>query len=489
MQSYPIQQWVTKNETLLYYIIGAMMLVAMSLAVWVDKYYLAVIPSLAIMAAIFTFQPYWLFLALIVVLPFSLEFEIGSFGIDLPSEPILIGLATLSIFWWISKLERDAKILFSYPIIWMLSIHLIWTFICIFSSSDLIISLKYSLAKSWTIIGCVIGAYWLVNNYMRLIVTLSVLFLSTLVTIGIIMVRHGSDGFTFDSINSACNPLYRNHVIYGVFITMLLPFLWMLRNISLQKSVIRLFLNISIVIFIVAIYFTYTRGAWLALPVMAISIYLIKLKLMRFAFPAAVLAAILFFTYLSKDYRYLQYAPNYEETIYHDELGEHLSATLEGQDMSTMERFHRWIAAFRMFREKPIMGVGPNTFVQNYKPYTSPSFETYISENTERSTVHNYFIYILVEQGIIGFIILLLLVGTFFIYGEYKYHQLKNPLYRQIYLICILCGVTFWLNNLFSDLLEANKVAPLWLFTIAWMLRVEQWDKLSSDNSNQLKTS
>ncbi|MCO5232233.1 MAG: O-antigen ligase family protein [Chitinophagales bacterium] len=476
MQSYPIQQWVTKNEKLLYYFIGVAMLIVMSLAVWIDKYYLAILPLLAIMAAIFTLQPYWLYLALIIAIPFSMEYEIGSLGLDLPSEPILIGLATLSIFWVLNKLESDAKKLLTSPIIWALSLHLIWAYICILSSSDSIISLKYALSKSWTLIGCVVGSYWLINQYHRLIVVLSVLFLSTIATIFIIMVRHGMDGFTFDSINSACNPIYRNHVIYGVFIVMVLPFVWILRNISYKHSVARLFIDCSLALFLVAIYFTYTRGAWLALPVMIIVIYIIHLKLMRFVLPISVVALILFFNYLSKDYRYLKYAPTYEKTIYHDELSEHLAATLEGQDMSTMERFHRWIAAFRMFKEKPLMGVGPNTFVLNYKPYTSTSFETYISDNEEKSTVHNYFIYILVEQGIFGFVILLILVGTFFIYGEYKYHQLKDPQYQLLYLACLLCGITFWLNNMFSDLLEANKVAPLWLFSIAWMLRIEQWD-------------
>ena len=129
------------------------------------------------------------------------------------------------------------------------------------------------------------------------------------------------------------------------------------------------------------------------------------------------------------------------------------------------------------------MGTGPSTFVDIYKPYTSPEFETYVSSNEERSTVHNYFIYILAEQGIIGFIIIVLVVGSFFIYGEHQYNKLQNSIYKKLYLACILCGSVFWLNNLFSDLLEANKVAPLWFFCLAWMVQIEEWDAQTKDSN------
>jgi hypothetical protein len=54
---------------------------------------------------------------------------------------------------------------------------------------------------------------------------------------------------------------------------------------------------------------------------------------------------------------------------------------------------------------------------------------------------------------------------------------LKHPPYRHFYMACILCGSAFWLNNLFSDLLEANKLAPLYFIILAVMMRIEEWDK------------
>ncbi len=475
-------QWTHKHALAFFYTSGAVLLVGMCIAIWMKEYFLAIIPVAGITALVFTIKPAWLYFIFIAILPFSMEFEFGSFGLDLPSEPILIGLSLLGTFWFISNPVETKKII-RHPVFITLLLHLIWVYCCILSSSNLVFSLKYALSKSWYIIGSMITTYWIINTRKKLINSLWILTITIAITVFIVNIEHGLEGFTFDAIGAACNPLYRNHVIYGVFMVMIFPFVFVLRPLTKKQSIQRLMIDLTIILLLTGIYFSYTRGAWLALPVMLGVWFCVRYRLLRFLYPLGIIAGIAFFGYLSQDYRYLDYAPNYESTIYHDELGDHLSATFEGKDMSTMERFHRWIAAFRLFSENPVMGIGPNTFVDQYKPYTSIDFETYISDNEERSTVHNYFIYVLAEQGLVGFLIIVCLVGIFFIYGEKKYHLLRNPLHRNLYLACILCGASFWLNNLFSDLLEANKLAPLWFFAIAWMIRIEQWDNKETANA------
>ena len=421
------------------------------------------------------------------VLPFSMEVELGSLGTDLPSEPILLGLAIIG-FWAILTKSRTLRSYYSHPLFIILLLHLVWSFCCILSSGNTIFSLKYALSKSWYIFGSVAASIWLIQSKEVLQRLLLILACSMLVTVIIINVEHGMTGFLFDTINAAANPLYRNHVIYAVFIVMVLPFLFVLRGDTRKQSMARLLMDSAIALILFASYFAYTRGAWLAVLLLPVVWYLIYKKILKIAYPLALVGAVVFFMYLSKDYHYLRYAPNFETTVYHDDLEDHLTATFEGEDMSTMERFHRWIAAFRLFKQYPIMGIGPNTFVDRYKPYTSPSFETYISENEERSTVHNYFIYILAEQGIVGFLIVVILVGYFFIHGEKRYATFYDPDLKRWYLACLLCGFVFWLNNLFSDLLEANKVAPLWLMSVAWMILLEKWDEKKKSQAHTVST-
>ena len=112
------------------------------------------------------------------------------------------------------------------------------------------------------------------------------------------MIQHGMEGFTFESIGAACNPLYRNHVNYAVFIVMVLPFAFILRLHTKKQSIHRLLIDVVILLYLLGIYFSYTRGAWLAIPVMLIIVYCVRKRMLRFLYPLGVLFGILFFVYL-----------------------------------------------------------------------------------------------------------------------------------------------------------------------------------------------
>lgn len=62
---------------------------------------------------------------------------------------------------------------------------------------------------------------------------------------------------------------------------------------------------------------------------------------------------------------------------------DHIMATTYGTDISSAERYYRWIAAIRMSEDHPYFKVGPNNFYDFYKPYTI-TFKTWVSRNPER---------------------------------------------------------------------------------------------------------
>jgi O-antigen ligase len=482
MRETQLSPWMHRHSPGVFWTVAALSLLVMVAALVSGYWWWSALPLICLSGLLFIVQPRWLFFSLVLVLPVSMEYELGSFSTDLPSEPLAILLAGLSMLWLLQQRFQKVKDLIYHPFSWILALHLLWVMICTPLAQNPVISLKYLLSKSWYIFGFFVGTYWISKNTKAIHIALITLVTVTTLTVAFVMTEHSPHGFTFDSINPACNPLYRNHVTYGVFLAMTLPLLLYVRSLTLSGRLNRLFANGGLILMLAGIYFSYTRGAWLALPVM-IAVYIAtKRKWLKYLIPVGLLAVIIFFVSIGKDYQYLKYAPNYETTIYHDELTDHLSATLQGEDMSTMERFHRWIAAFRMSREFPIVGVGPNNFVSLYQPYTVSAFETYISDNEERSTVHNYFILMMAEQGIPGLIIALLLASVFFIYGEHQYHLLKTPEKKDLYMALLLCGSAFWFNNLFSDLLEANKLAPLWLISCAWMVRIGQHPNPSEEH-------
>jgi O-antigen ligase len=151
-----------------------------------------------------------------------------------------------------------------------------------------------------------------------------------------------------------------------------------------------------------------------------------------------------------------------------------------------MERVYRWIAAFRMSADRPVMGFGPNNFYPYYKKYAVSSFYTYISDNEEKSTVHNYFILVLVEQGIVGLIIFLIFNAAVLICGENIYHRLKIAENKNVVMACVLSLITAYVNLFFNDMIEVDKTGSLFFMCIAVIVAFGMKEKSNETDSSRL---
>ena len=171
--------------------------------------------------------------------------------------------------------------------------------------------------------------------------------------------------------------------------------------------------------------------------------------------------------------RYLYYAPDFDETIMHEDLGSHLSATYNMQDISSGERVFRWIAGFRMWESNPVVGYGPGNFYSFYKPYAVSSFATFVSRNPERSTVHNYFLLLLIEQGIIGLLIFSIFTGALLWYGQRIYHKLKDKQLRRFAMALTLTLIVIYANTFLSDLIETDKIGTLYFLIVAMLINLD----------------
>ena len=428
--------------------------------------------GLAIIAILVNFH--YLYFLLIALLPVSIEYQFSNgFGTDLPTEPIAIGLMLATIVWiMINPSIARKQIMFKNPIVWFVLLHFMWALISVIFSSNHLVSIKYLAAKSWYIIVYFFLSMLVINSNKSFKRVSFLLVGVTFLSIIYVLIKHAAFGFSFDSINRSVVPIYRNHVNYGVFISAILPLMILTRYWTKKGAIERLAIDLIICTTIIAIYFTYTRGAWVGVFLALITLGMIRLKLLKVAVPAGLILAILFFSYMANNNTYLKYAPDYQKTIYHEDFSDHMSATFQMQDMSTVERFYRWIAGLKMIKENLVTGIGPSTFNQNYKSYTVSAYETYISENKEQSTIHNYFLLILVEQGILGLSIFLLLVLLILIYGESLYHRTKEREVKYIILAIMASLVVLLVNNLFSDLIEADKIGPLFFILSAILVSI-----------------
>ena len=185
------------------------------------------------------------------------------------------------------------------------------------------------------------------------------------------------------------------------------------------------------------------------------------------AFLLSVLLIITAVFWIKKNDRYLLYAHDYKTTIFHKDFGEHLVATYKLKDVSTAERFYRWIAGVRMIKDKWTTGYGPNTFYANYKPYAVPAYKTWVSDNKDHSTVHNYFLLTIIEQGLPGILFFLLLTGAMFYYAQQLYHRIADPLFKTAALTTGVILTMLLVVNFLSDLIETDKVGSLFFLCLS----------------------
>jgi hypothetical protein len=201
------------------------------------------------------------------------------------------------------------------------------------------------------------------------------------------------------------------------------------------------------------------------------------LKMVNWVMPAYYAMFIVLLCYLIPNNKYLEFRPDYNNTYMHKSFTDHMIATFRGKDMSSMERLYRWIAAVRMSKDRPITGYGPHGFYYNYKPYAVSSFKTYVSRNPEHSTTHNYFLYMLVEQGWPAMLLYAALIPMLFAKAQKIYYRFKDIFYRSVTLgLAMMLGAGF-INNFFSELIETHKVGAFFYIPVALLIVLDHMSK------------
>ncbi len=400
-------------------------------------------------------------------IPFAIEVDLpGGLSTDFPAET-LMWLSCLLFVGYLFLYHRNLDFSFIlHPVFILLVIHFFWIIFTTIISQEPMISFKYTLAKSWYLV-CFILIPLLLFKDIKDFKQWGLYFLIPLIgTVIIIMIRHSQYGFTFETINKAVIPIYRNHVDYACSLGIILPFAWWMRRRFVQNNA-KIFFVIAMILSLGGIYFSFTRAAWLSVPLAIMSFYVIKFRLMRAVIPVALGIAILAVGWLASDNKYIDYSPDFAKTITHKKFDDLVSATYKMEDISTVERFYRWVAGYYMLKERPIAGFGPGSFYSLYQSYVDRHFTTYVSDNPEHSGMHNYYLMEAVDQGIIGLLIFLSLIIFVLLYGERLYHRMESGPWKELLIAALVsfCCILFILT--LNDMVETDKVGSFFFFCIA----------------------
>jgi O-antigen ligase len=422
-----------------------------------------------------------LFFLLFATIPISTEYTFpNGLSMDLPSEPLIIALMGITFTYVLLNFKKISSDVILHPITLLLLLHLGWTFVTTVTSENFIFSLKFSLAKIWYVTTFYFLAIKLIQTEQDVKNIFKVVAIPLVLAVIIIELRHAEKGFTFDSINSCVGPFFRNHVTYAALTTLFVPFAWYALDWQKKWSFNWLLSAFGLLIIFIGIQFSYTRAAYASLVIAVGMYYVIKFRLTKWAVLGALIFGIVLSLFLVKKNNFLGFAPDYKKTIMHQNFDNLLQATYKFEDISTMERVYRWVAAGHMIADKPYMGFGPGNFYNFYKHYTVSSFQTYVSDNPEKSGIHCYFLMVWVEQGYFGLFIFLLFNFSVLLLGEKVYHEAKTQGVRRVSLIATLCFTIINAILLINDMVETDKAGSFYFLSAALLVMLDLKNKKSA---------
>lgn len=458
--------------------LGISILLSTVLAITLDEILLLGLPAglLLMYQTVVDFKK--VFYLLLFTIPLSTEFYFpNGLGTDLPTEPLVVGLMLAYVLYLIIHWKNMKRDFLMHPITLFLLLHLGWMVLTTFTSSNVLVSFKFLLAKAWYVIGYYFLAASILKKEEDVKKFFWVIFIPFTIAVIITIVRHSTYGFSFEDVKYVMRPCFRNHVLYAAILAVFLPYIILATTWYKKNNLLKWALLGAVFFFLLAIYLSYTRTAYVAVFIAFGSYFVIKLRLLKIASLVSVIILFIGIFYVMSSNRYLEYAPDFDKAVSHYEFDDLVSATAKGQDVSTMERVYRWVAGMQMSKKEKLTGYGPGNFYFFYKPFAVTSFETYVSDNPEKSGIHCYYLMILTDQGIPG--ALLFLAFTFFVLikGENIYHQTKDKERKRIVMAIMLSIIIIDAFLLINDMVETDKIGSFFFMNMAMLINMDLLNK------------
>ncbi len=424
---------VYRQKLVLIFLILAAFLLACIGALYFEQesffYGLLVLPLGITVIYLFLFHLELLLYMNLFVMPLSLNLtDIGAgVGVSVPSE-IFLAFLCLGAFVRVFDNFKEYKSFLSHPVSLFVFAHLAWMAVTSLTSYDVIVSIKFLIMRS----AFVLVFFVFTSEFIRDTKGMKRFFV--LYTMGLMIVIaytlgvHSTDGFSYDSSNRICYPFYNDHTIYAAVIAMIIPVFIAYTNISLiknrlEKIVFPKYSWLILTVLFIAMFFSYSRAGVLSLIVAFCGWGIIKLKI-----SFKILMSVLMFTTLiglvfQDDIGDLL---NSNESVSGGSVVENLQSTTNvSSDVSNTERINRWNCAVRMFKDRPLFGYGPGTYMFVYGQFQKADERTEISvDDGSLGGAHSEYLKPLSESGLIGMLLFIGIIiyavraGLVIIYSE-----------------------------------------------------------------------
>lgn len=387
-----------------------------------------------------------------------------AFNMSLPTEPLLFGILLIFILkcFAIGKFDRE---ILNHPVSWIIYFILFWLSVTSFTSSMPLVSFKFLLSRIWFIVAFYLLTLKLFKTGKNIEKYIWLYTLPLLIVIFYTINRHLEYGlWDKQAANFVPNPFYNDHTAYGAAIAMYLPFLFGFSFTKMYSSAVKPFVRIVLGILLMGLILSYARAAWISMAVaLAVWIFMrLKLKF-RPLFIAFCFTLSLVLVFQTEILMYLE-RNNTESSA---NLGEHISSiTNISSDASNLERLNRWSCAIRMFKDRPVFGWGPGTYMFNYAGYQLTAERTIISTNSaDGGNAHSEYLGPMAESGVLGLISFLVLVSVVFYTAVHTYSRTRDKRLKTIVMSALLGLITYVVHGTLNNFLDTDKLSvPFWGF-------------------------
>ena len=464
-----MQDWLKRNNGLLAALaLTVLFIVAEALVMyWKGSFLMALVPLALLVVWLFYVRLEDGLLLMALLTPFSVNLALmPGMELSMPVEPMMILFSAFFLFRVLADRNYDLRIL-RHPVSVLLLASLAWWVVTSCTSRLPWVSFKYFIARLWFVIPFFFAAVQIFRRRERI----AQFYWAYAIGLGIVILIATSKTLgnfsDLQTLHRVMRPFYNDHTAYGCAIALLLPASVHFIFGGRWKGWQRVLTLLLFALLCVGLFFSYCRAAWISV-VAALGVYVLvrmgmKVKWMVVLFGLGVGA---FFVYQG-DVLY-KLGKNHQDSSY--ELADQIKSISNiSTDASNVERLNRWASAMRLWKESPVVGVGPGTYQFLYGSYQKSYQLSTISTNAgDLGNAHSEYIGPMTEQGLPGVLLVAALFLATFATGVRVYRTAKDPAVGRMALAFTLSLLTYYVHGVFNNFLDTDKLSvPFWAFTAA----------------------
>ncbi len=186
-----------------------------------------------------------------------------------------------------------------------------------------------------------------------------------------------------------------------------------------------------------------SRGGWVAIPALLLIVLWPLFRKITLKYKVGVILSILLGTVLMFNVPELKINERFEQASSDIELYQ------KGDSNTSIGlRFDMFEAAYQIFSEYPLFGVGVGNYVESINNYYGSNKESVSNAITQYDNPHNEFLFHMVTRGLIGIVLLLVLFGTGIVmfFSKMKKHDNKNLFYAVSGLMVLVAYMHFGMS-------------------------------------------